>query len=190
MTFLLFLFSPFGRISRSSWWTIQLINSAIMIAIIFITLGPLVADPDGAIEGFLSAPSASLVMIKTAMAPMLWIALCATIKRYHDRGKSGVWSALALVPVIGPIWQLIELGSLPGTNGANAFGDPPAGFGAAGAAPNKNSSADSMVWSRNMDDAIAEAAKNLSDQNSAPKQKQTPAARSGARPSFGQRGVS
>ncbi len=47
-------------------------------------------------------------------------AICT--KRWHDRGKSGWWSLLALVPVIGGLWALIELGFLGGEPGVNAYG--------------------------------------------------------------------
>jgi uncharacterized membrane protein YhaH (DUF805 family) len=191
MTLLSFLFSPFGRISRSSWWTIQLINSAIMIAIASVVFSPIIADPGGAIEEVLSGRPTSPIMMNTAFLPTIWIALCATIKRYHDRNKSGLWSVLAFIPVIGPIWQLIELGSLSGTVGANAFGEQPSGFGATGAPTHKSSSADGMVWNQNVDDAIAEAARSLAAQDSAPIPKPSPTVpRTTARTTFGQRGVS
>ena len=43
-------------------------------------------------------------------------------KRWHDRNKSGWWSLLSFVPVLGPLWVLFELGSLPGTPGKNQYG--------------------------------------------------------------------
>ena len=47
------------------------------------------------------------------------------IKRWHDRDKSGWWMLITLVPIIGSIWLLIELGFLAGTPGVNRFGPPP-----------------------------------------------------------------
>jgi uncharacterized membrane protein YhaH (DUF805 family) len=47
------------------------------------------------------------------------------IKRFHDRDKSGWWVLIALIPVIGWIWYLIEAGFLPGTAGPNRFGPDP-----------------------------------------------------------------
>jgi uncharacterized membrane protein YhaH (DUF805 family) len=46
------------------------------------------------------------------------------IKRFHDRDKSGWWVLIGLIPVIGAIWLLIELGFLKGTPGPNRFGPP------------------------------------------------------------------
>lgn len=58
---------------------------------------------------------------------LLWPALAISIKRWHDRGRSGAWVLLALVPVIGWIWLLLANGLLRGTAGANRYGVPPAG---------------------------------------------------------------
>ena len=48
-------------------------------------------------------------------------------KRYHDRGKSGWWYLVTFIPLIGPIWVLIELQFLSGDRGSNRFGPPPGG---------------------------------------------------------------
>ena len=55
----------------------------------------------------------------------LWISLAVAVKRYHDRNKSGWWVLIALVPVIGGIWYLIEAGFLAGTPGPNDYGPDP-----------------------------------------------------------------
>ena len=58
----------------------------------------------------------------------VWIGLAMGVKRYHDRNKSGWWVLIALVPVIGGLWYLIECGFLRGTAGPNQYGaDPLAG---------------------------------------------------------------
>jgi uncharacterized membrane protein YhaH (DUF805 family) len=44
------------------------------------------------------------------------------IKRFHDRDKSGWFVLISFIPVIGPIWLLIELGFLRGSAGDNRFG--------------------------------------------------------------------
>ena len=46
------------------------------------------------------------------------------IKRFHDRDKSGWWVLIGLIPIIGPIWLLVECGFLKGTPGPNRFGPP------------------------------------------------------------------
>ena len=43
-------------------------------------------------------------------------------KRWHDRGKSGWWSLIVLVPIIGGFWAFIELALLGGDEGDNDYG--------------------------------------------------------------------
>ena len=53
---------------------------------------------------------------------LLWPTVAVSIKRWHDRGKSGWWVLLALVPWVGWLWVLIENGLLRGDEGPNRFG--------------------------------------------------------------------
>jgi uncharacterized membrane protein YhaH (DUF805 family) len=46
--------------------------------------------------------------------PLFWIQAAITIKRCHDRGKTGFWSMLLFVPVVGLVWLVIDCGLLPG----------------------------------------------------------------------------
>jgi len=57
------------------------------------------------------------------------LTLCVHIKRCHDRDQSGWWVLLLLIPVIGFIWAIINLGILEGTRGPNRFGPDPLGQG-------------------------------------------------------------
>ncbi len=56
---------------------------------------------------------------------LLWPTLALSVKRWHDRDKSGWWVLVVLVPVIGWLWALVENGLLRGSAGANRFGKPP-----------------------------------------------------------------
>jgi Protein of unknown function (DUF805) len=56
---------------------------------------------------------------------LAWMGFCITVKRYHDRGKSGWWYLLQFIPIIGPIWAFIELGFCSGDDGDNDYGDGP-----------------------------------------------------------------
>lgn len=56
---------------------------------------------------------------------LLWPALAIRVKRWHDRGKSAAWVLLPLIPVVGEIWEVVELGFLRGTVGTNRYGDDP-----------------------------------------------------------------
>jgi uncharacterized membrane protein YhaH (DUF805 family) len=56
---------------------------------------------------------------------LLWPALAVSVKRWHDRDKSGWWVLLNLLPVIGWLWAWIDNGFLRGTPGPNRFGEDP-----------------------------------------------------------------
>jgi uncharacterized membrane protein YhaH (DUF805 family) len=56
---------------------------------------------------------------------LLWPALAVSVKRWHDRDKSGWWVLLNLLPVIGWLWALIDNGFLRGTAGPNRYGPDP-----------------------------------------------------------------
>ena len=55
----------------------------------------------------------------------VWVFLAVNVKRWHDRGRSGWWVFVAAVPLIGPIWAIVELGFLRGTVGWNDHGCDP-----------------------------------------------------------------
>jgi uncharacterized membrane protein YhaH (DUF805 family) len=55
----------------------------------------------------------------------LWPSLALYTKRWHDRGKSGWWTLILLIPLIGAVWALVELGFLRGTEGPNEYGGDP-----------------------------------------------------------------
>lgn len=45
-------------------------------------------------------------------------------KRWHDRGKSGLWSLIVFIPIVG-LWVFIELGFFPATRRPNFYGPDP-----------------------------------------------------------------
>jgi len=53
---------------------------------------------------------------------LIWIYFAILVKRLHDRDKSARWLLLSLVPIVGLIWVIIELGCFRGTAGANRYG--------------------------------------------------------------------
>jgi uncharacterized membrane protein YhaH (DUF805 family) len=106
-----------GRINRAKFWAGVgvLIAAAILASLIDSILGLHFGEAG---FGLISA-LVGLVSI------YLGIALYA--KRWHDRDKSGWWTLIVLVPIIGPIWFLVECGILEGTRGPNRFGPDPLG---------------------------------------------------------------
>lgn len=58
---------------------------------------------------------------------LAWPTIAISVKRWHDRGHSGWWVLVALIPVIGWLWMLIANGFLQGTPGPNRYGADPLG---------------------------------------------------------------
>jgi uncharacterized membrane protein YhaH (DUF805 family) len=113
-----YLFLSFeGRIGRQSFWMGVL---ALFVVNVLATIVDSVLGGTGIIGLIVS-----LALIYPSVA--------LSAKRWHDRDKSAWWMLIALVPVIGWIWAIVENGFLVGTAGANRFGpDPLAGAAAAG----------------------------------------------------------
>ena len=116
MDFKQFYLSAQGRVNRKQWW-LKLILPVFVISIIlaFVDMATGHFDPEKGV-GVFSSIFALLVLIP---------AILVYIKRFHDRDKSGWWVLIVLIPIIGAIWILIELGFLAGTPGPNRFGPPP-----------------------------------------------------------------
>lgn len=125
-------FSFAGRIRRKTWWL------GYVLPIFIIEVVGMVLD---AIFGFVrivppdALPTKDFAMQTAGIGPFTIVALllvvlgglAGQVKRWHDRDKSGWWVLIAFVPVIGPIWAVVELGFLPGTEGPNRFGPDPLG---------------------------------------------------------------
>ncbi len=56
---------------------------------------------------------------------IFWTSLAVGAKRCHDRGRSGWFQLISLIPFIGSLWLLVELGILKGKEGENRFGSDP-----------------------------------------------------------------
>jgi len=127
---LLFGFS--GRIGRGKWWLAEsaiVLIWALIVALFAAFVG--VVDPSSEhAAGELSNGGLSVgVALLAGIVLNVWINVAATVKRFHDRDKSGVWFCIVFVPIIGPIWQIVECGMLPGNPGSNSYGPPPGGGG-------------------------------------------------------------
>ena len=115
MDFKKFYFSPEGRVNRKQWWLwLVLPFTVISILLGFVDMATGNYNPESGI-GLFSGIFALLSLIP---------AIIVHIKRFHDRDKSGWCVLIVLIPIIGAIWLLIELGFLKGTLGPNRFGPP------------------------------------------------------------------
>jgi uncharacterized membrane protein YhaH (DUF805 family) len=103
------LFSFQGRIPRKTFWLWGVLALVIVALFLVLLLGILGIEDD---------KTELLVNLV-----LLWPALAVSIKRWHDRDKSGWWVLISLIPVIGTIWTIVENGFLRGTEGPNRFGE-------------------------------------------------------------------
>ena len=109
MDILQLMFSFRGRINRKMFW----------LATIVFAVGFAIAD-------FMLESSEDLTVgigVVIILA-LMWPSLAVQTKRWHDRDKSGWWNLIGLVPIVGSIWTLIELGFLPGNPEENCYGFP------------------------------------------------------------------
>jgi len=54
----------------------------------------------------------------------VYVVFVLSIKRSHDRGRSGWFTLLMFVPILN-LWPIIELTFLKGVDGPNQYGDDP-----------------------------------------------------------------
>jgi len=114
MTILQTLFSFQGRIPRRVFWGASLGMGFIFYVIVFALV--LILGDKSVVTGIVTL----LLYI-----PLIWASLALAVKRWQDRGKSGLWVLIGLIPLIGPIWAFVETGCLRGTQGANQYGADP-----------------------------------------------------------------
>jgi uncharacterized membrane protein YhaH (DUF805 family) len=125
---LLILFSPFGRIGRMAYWL-----GTIFKWVFFLAFSALFRAFDPSTPSYAAlTPEARLALAPAilgggliaflALALYLWWGFAISVKRWHDRGKSGWWCLINLIPLLGPLWQLIECGLLPAAPGGGRFG--------------------------------------------------------------------
>lgn len=127
-----FLFLSYqGRIGRLAYWLGLIVLGIVQLAVIFAllsashgTLAQLAAvdDPQTVGEAVLMH-----VVLPVSIISLLFLypTYAVTTKRWHDRNKSGWWSLIAFVPIIGGLWMLIETGFLGGDDGDNNYGAAP-----------------------------------------------------------------
>lgn len=118
------LFSFDGRVGRQTYWLTTIgvsIVAAIIYFIIIAATGGADTTTTAADGGDAAGLTAALIVYIIAVV----MSLAVQIKRWHDRGKSGWWVLIALVPFIGGLWALIECGFLAGTPGPNKYGPQP-----------------------------------------------------------------
>jgi len=101
------LFSFDGRVSRQPFWL-----TTIGLIVVYIIAAALVQTGN----------TIAVILGILLYIPSFVVGLAISIKRWHDRDKSGWWIFISLVPIIGGIWAFVETGFLAGTPGPNQYG--------------------------------------------------------------------
>ena len=122
-------FSFEGRISRSTFWLKGLLPMYGTVILLSIVYGALSVIGKQANNEALSTAVHAIGVFALIIGAIFffWIALAIYTKRWHDRGKSGWWQLIAIIPYIGGLWSFIECGCLAGDAGPNQFGPDPLG---------------------------------------------------------------
>jgi uncharacterized membrane protein YhaH (DUF805 family) len=111
-----FLFSFRSRISRYQYW-VQFVLPYLGLYIVMVIVDRTAGTYD------LQTGVGLFTSIFWLVA--LWPYLAISVKRCHDRDRSGWFLLISLIPIIGAIWLFVELGCLRGSIGGNRFGADP-----------------------------------------------------------------
>jgi uncharacterized membrane protein YhaH (DUF805 family) len=117
--FVWLLFRFDGRLSRITYRYCRIVSNLAFLVIIYSLRAASPRFADNLAMELLIA-----VLMLAALALMAWTTLAMQVKRRHDRDKSWPWLFVGFIPIIGPIWVLIETCWLDGTTGYNRFDDP------------------------------------------------------------------
>ena len=110
-----------GRNGRGMYWLISVVQFVVILFLMFGVVGIGALPKEDMAAGLLAAGPVVLCIMLTLM----WVGICNVIRRYHDRNKSGWWYFMCLIPLVGPVWQFVELGFMSGDYEENDFGPPP-----------------------------------------------------------------
>ncbi len=128
-------FSFNGRINRLAYWLGSVLVAVVSLLVwtmanvtaaqgkmaMAMAAGPAAQGAASILVGL----AASLLLLLAADAVVIWMGLAVSVKRWHDRGKSGWWVLMSFLPIVGWVWTFIECGVLSGDPGANLFGPSP-----------------------------------------------------------------
>lgn len=104
------MFSFQGKVNRSIFWITSVVNVFAVLVVVGANLALYVG-----LEGIPTVdPTIFRIILLISLIPLipaLWVLAAVTVKRFHDRNKSGWWALIALTGV-GILWIIIECGFL------------------------------------------------------------------------------
>ena len=129
-----YFFSLNGRITRTQYWLDYHLS---LLACGFVLVRLLGMEEDGS--------NAAWILYAIFFT---WFGLAVSVKRWHDRDKSGWWNLILVVPLFGAFWALVEQGFLRGTRGPNRFGPDPLNRASGDAAEGAETFRSPLFWKR------------------------------------------
>lgn len=109
-----FLFTARGRTGRSTYWLKFLLPLTVIYSCLVLV--------DAAVGTWDAKERVGLLATVFGLSS-LYSFVAVSVKRCHDRERSGWFFLVSLIPVVN-LWALVELGLLPGTAGPNRYGLP------------------------------------------------------------------
>ena len=114
-----------GRITRRTYWLfyfLPILAASIVATVVDAVIG---SNFGGGYGVF------SLLVGLGTLVP----SISSGVTRLHDRDHSAWWLLFGLIPLVGGILLLVQIGFLPGTEAPNNYGPPPAPAGGPVAEP-------------------------------------------------------
>ena len=116
----LFLIS--GRVPRFVFWIYPIVL-VFFVALLVMLAGLLAGLLGGGANTLDTVEEGAITFLSLALSlPVAWSTFVIHVKRCHDLDKSGWFLLWNLVPIIGGLWVIFNLGFLRGTEGHNEFG--------------------------------------------------------------------
>jgi len=124
------LFSGNGRIRRRDYWLWSIgVYAGFFVLLLVVSAVSNMTTPAGVDPKSRELPFPAMAALIIGFGLFVGMNACITVKRWHDRNRSGLMYFIRIIPVLGLAWTLIECGFLDGTPGRNKYGRSPKGIG-------------------------------------------------------------
>src|SRR6516164_6081531 len=115
--FIWLLFRFDGRVSRRPYRYCRIAANLTF----FIAFSSLRSAEPAFFSASMSMKILHVLLLFGVLTLMAWTTLAMQVKRRHDRDKSWPWLFVGFIPILGPLWVLVETCWLNGTPGYNRF---------------------------------------------------------------------
>ncbi|WP_299263924.1 DUF805 domain-containing protein [uncultured Psychrosphaera sp.] len=120
------LLSTSGRLSRKQYWILMLMIMSVAVPLFSMFLSATVnlnynPENNKNTDFFIIK---QIVLCVLSLIP-LWFSVVIYIKRFHDFNKTGWFTLVLFIPVVGVLISIFYLGLVRGTEGENKYGDDP-----------------------------------------------------------------